>query len=55
MTITTVTAILLFQLLHLLLGLSRKLGHSYFGVLIIRDPTIKGTTLGSPIFGNPSS
>ena len=24
-----------------------------FGVLIIRDPTIWGTILGSPIFGNP--
>ena len=30
----------------------RKLGVPYFGVLIIRILLIKGTRLGSPIFGN---
>ena len=33
-------------------GSFRKLAVPYFGVLA-RDPTIEGTRLGSPIFGNP--
>ena len=32
-------------------GSFRKLGVPYFGVLIIRIPTISGTILGSPILG----
>ena len=30
-----------------------KIRVPYFGVLISKDPTIAGTILGSPIFGNP--
>ena len=33
-------------------GSFRKLGVPYFGVLVVRIPTIYGTILGSPIFGN---
>ena len=36
------------------IGVSDKKGYlHYFGVLKNKDPTIQGTILGSPIFGNP--
>ena len=34
-------------------GSFRKSGVPYFGVLYNKDPTIWGTILGSPVFGNP--
>ena len=33
-------------------GTFRKLGIPYSGVFYNKDPTIKGTILGSPIFGH---
>ena len=36
-------------------GTFRKLGYLILGVLYNKDPTIYGTILGSPIFGNPQS
>ena len=34
-------------------GTFRKLGYLILGSLLHKDPTIKGSILGSPIFGNP--
>ena len=41
------------QTLNPILWEFRKLGLAYLEVLKNKDPTIYGTPLGSPIFGNP--